>query len=173
GMLSYTDYLFLVCILTKPRAGFQVFFKMFDTDGNERVDKKEFMKVCATQLLKIFRKKKEKSTNSTRSGHGAPITPGCLGEFYTRYYDDCWCNGASMLRLILTLELAVHVSSRIVCVTTLVLHLFKDQSLSYQEFEKFMVELQGEVLLREFEELARGTGRVTQREFASAVLRYT
>ncbi|CAN0280328.1 unnamed protein product [Lampetra planeri] len=131
GMLSYTDYLFLVCILTKPRAGFQVFFKMFDTDGNERVDKKEFMK-----LLKIFRKKKEKSTNSLEE------TTEVVG-------------GAPPLE------------------TTLVLHLFKDQSLSYQEFEKFMVELQGEVLRREFEELARGTGRVTQREFASAVLRYT
>ncbi|KAJ8983884.1 hypothetical protein NQ317_000920 [Molorchus minor] len=43
GIISYTEYLFLLSILTKPQSGFRIAFNMFDTDGNERVDKTEFL----------------------------------------------------------------------------------------------------------------------------------
>ncbi|XP_049782610.1 calcium uptake protein 3, mitochondrial isoform X1 [Schistocerca cancellata] len=43
GIISYTEYLFLLSILTKPQTGFRIAFNMFDTDGNERVDKTEFL----------------------------------------------------------------------------------------------------------------------------------
>ncbi|KAK7873489.1 hypothetical protein R5R35_011833 [Gryllus longicercus] len=43
GIISYTEYLFLLSILTKPQSGFRIAFNMFDTDGNERVDKNEFL----------------------------------------------------------------------------------------------------------------------------------
>ncbi|XP_076378257.1 calcium uptake protein 3, mitochondrial isoform X1 [Megalopta genalis] len=43
GIISYTEYLFLLSILTKPNTGFRIAFNMFDTDGNERVDKTEFL----------------------------------------------------------------------------------------------------------------------------------
>ncbi|KAJ7417586.1 hypothetical protein WISP_63661 [Willisornis vidua] len=44
GLISYAEYLFLLTILTKPQTGLQIAFKMLDTDGNERVEKKEFFK---------------------------------------------------------------------------------------------------------------------------------
>ncbi|XP_074939518.1 calcium uptake protein 2, mitochondrial isoform X2 [Phalacrocorax aristotelis] len=44
-MISYAEYLFLLTILTKPQTGFQIAFKMLDTDGNEQVEKKEFFKL--------------------------------------------------------------------------------------------------------------------------------
>lgn len=53
GLISYTEYLFLLTILTKPRTGFHIAFKMLDVDGNEHVDKKEFLK-----LKKIIGKSK-------------------------------------------------------------------------------------------------------------------
>ncbi|XP_042560651.1 calcium uptake protein 2, mitochondrial-like [Clupea harengus] len=56
GLISYTEYLFLLTILTKPRYGFHIAFKMLDVDGNEHVDKKEFQK-----LKKILGKRKAKS----------------------------------------------------------------------------------------------------------------
>ena len=31
GIISFNEYLFLLCIITKPRQGFEVAFKMFDT----------------------------------------------------------------------------------------------------------------------------------------------
>ncbi|KAK9295165.1 hypothetical protein QLX08_010444 [Tetragonisca angustula] len=43
GIISYTEYLFLLSILIKPKSGFRIAFNMFDTDGNERVDKTEFL----------------------------------------------------------------------------------------------------------------------------------
>ncbi|KAM9384315.1 calcium uptake protein 2, mitochondrial [Pholidichthys leucotaenia] len=55
GLISYTEYLFLLTILTKPRTGFHIAFKMLDVDGNEQVDKKEFLK-----LKKIIGKSKMK-----------------------------------------------------------------------------------------------------------------
>lgn len=33
--------------VAEPQTGFQIAFKMLDTDGNEQVEKKEFFKVCA------------------------------------------------------------------------------------------------------------------------------
>ncbi|XP_053980070.1 calcium uptake protein 3, mitochondrial isoform X1 [Hylaeus volcanicus] len=49
GIISYTEYLFLLSILIKPKTGFRIAFNMFDTDGNERVDKTEFLVI--RQLL--------------------------------------------------------------------------------------------------------------------------
>ncbi|XP_061506212.1 calcium uptake protein 3, mitochondrial isoform X2 [Anopheles gambiae] len=43
GIISYTEYLFLLSVLTKPHSGFRIAFNMFDTDGNQRVDKDEFL----------------------------------------------------------------------------------------------------------------------------------
>ncbi|XP_069496775.1 calcium uptake protein 2, mitochondrial isoform X2 [Ambystoma mexicanum] len=45
GLISYTEYLFLLTILTKPQTGFNIAFKMLDTDDNEQVEKKEFFKL--------------------------------------------------------------------------------------------------------------------------------
>ncbi|KAF7251054.1 Calcium uptake protein 2, mitochondrial [Varanus komodoensis] len=57
GLISYTEYLFLLTILTKPQTGFHIAFKMLDADGNEQVDKKEFFK-----LQKIIGKQDEFKT---------------------------------------------------------------------------------------------------------------
>jgi len=42
GLISYNEYLFLLSIITKPKQGFEVAFKMFDTDGNQEIDFEEF-----------------------------------------------------------------------------------------------------------------------------------
>ncbi|XP_064197165.1 calcium uptake protein 2, mitochondrial isoform X2 [Anguilla rostrata] len=60
GLISYTEYLFLLTILTKPHTGFQIAFKMLDVDGNEHVERKEFLK-----LKNIIGKKKEKVQKET------------------------------------------------------------------------------------------------------------
>lgn len=74
GIISYTEYLFLLSVLTskfiqnyflfqillnekhcfyilEPKSGFQIAFNMFDTDGNQRVDKNEFLVVSKSLLL--------------------------------------------------------------------------------------------------------------------------
>lgn len=91
GIISYTEYLFLLSILTskfcnievyqfvrvlfdssiwitEPQSGFEIAFNMFDTDGNQRVDKNEFLvvswflrftKISSIKNLKIFQKHRE------------------------------------------------------------------------------------------------------------------
>ncbi|KAM5181128.1 calcium uptake protein 2, mitochondrial [Mantella aurantiaca] len=61
GLISYTEYLFLLTILTKPKTGFHIAFQMLDTDGNEQVDKREFFK-----LQKIMGTKDEFKTASAQ-----------------------------------------------------------------------------------------------------------
>ncbi|XP_071485862.1 calcium uptake protein 3, mitochondrial-like, partial [Diadema antillarum] len=77
GILSYTEYLFLLCILTKPRAGYEIAFKMFDRDGNQRIDRKEFL-----LMEEIFRKKSQSSseldTVSGLSRYAADPDSACL-----------------------------------------------------------------------------------------------
>ncbi|XP_042221260.1 calcium uptake protein 3, mitochondrial-like isoform X1 [Homarus americanus] len=55
GIISYTEYLFLLSILTKPQTGFRIAFNMFDTDGNERVDKEEFLVLMEMITAGVFR----------------------------------------------------------------------------------------------------------------------
>lgn len=40
--------------LAEPHAGFRIAFNMFDTDGNEMVDKKEFLVVCIFSIFQCF-----------------------------------------------------------------------------------------------------------------------
>ncbi|XP_029415470.1 calcium uptake protein 2, mitochondrial [Nannospalax galili] len=60
GVISYTEYLFLLTILTKPHTGFHVAFKMLDADGNEMIERKEFFK-----LQKIISKQDDFKTVKT------------------------------------------------------------------------------------------------------------
>ncbi|XP_045620995.1 calcium uptake protein 3, mitochondrial isoform X3 [Procambarus clarkii] len=60
GIISYTEYLFLLSILTnfllaEPQTGFRIAFNMFDTDGNERVDKEEFLVLMEMITAGVFR----------------------------------------------------------------------------------------------------------------------
>ncbi|XP_076468496.1 calcium uptake protein 3, mitochondrial-like isoform X8 [Babylonia areolata] len=112
GIISYTEYLFLLCVLTKPHSGFRIAFNMFDTDGNQIVDKREFLVELDTE------------------------TPD----------------------------------------TTLLIHFFGpkgNQVLNYNDFHKFMSNLQKEVIELEFSEFSRGMSTISEVDFARILLRYT
>ncbi|XP_016306466.1 calcium uptake protein 3, mitochondrial-like isoform X2 [Sinocyclocheilus anshuiensis] len=137
GVIAYTEYLFLLCILTKPHAGFKIAFNMFDADGNEMVDKREFM-----VLEEIFRKKNEKKKERA----GDPDSPSQLHE--TENVTD----------------------------TTLLVHFFgkKGKSeLNFDDFYRFMDNLQTEVLEIEFLSYSKGMTTISEEDFARILLRYT
>ncbi|XP_064367179.1 calcium uptake protein 3, mitochondrial isoform X4 [Dromaius novaehollandiae] len=139
GVISYTEYLFLLCILTKPHAGFRIAFNMFDTDGNEMVDKKEFL-----VLQEIFRKKNEKREKK--------------GDEEKR----------AMLR-------ADDITSSL-SDTTLLVHFFGKKGkaeLNFEDFYRFMDNLQTEVLEIEFLSYSNGMNTISEEDFAHILLRYT
>ncbi|XP_005157308.2 calcium uptake protein 3, mitochondrial isoform X4 [Danio rerio] len=137
GLIAYTEYLFLLCILTKPHAGFKIAFNMFDADGNQMVDKREFM-----VLEEIFRKKNEK--RKERGGDA---------------------ESSSQL----------HVPENVTD-TTLLVHFFgrKGKSeLNFDDFYRFMDNLQTEVLEIEFLSYSKGMTTISEEDFARILLRYT
>ncbi|XP_075052414.1 calcium uptake protein 3, mitochondrial isoform X8 [Mixophyes fleayi] len=139
GMISYTEYLFLLCILTKPHAGFKIAFNMFDTDGNQMVDREEFL-----VLQEIFRKKNEKKE---RKGDE----------------EKCAQLGADELT-----SSMIH--------TTLLVHFFGKKGkieLNFEDFYRFMDNLQTEVLEIEFLSYSRGMNTISEEDFAHILLRYT
>ncbi|XP_066574373.1 calcium uptake protein 3, mitochondrial isoform X5 [Amia ocellicauda] len=137
GIIAYTEYLFLLCILTKPHAGFKIAFNMFDADGNQMVDKKEFL-----VLQEIFRKKNEKKLRK----------------------------GDAEKSALLRAEESMMID------TTLLVHFFGKKGkaeLNFDDFYRFMDNLQTEVLEIEFLTYSKGMTTISEEDFARILLRYT
>ncbi|XP_043546205.1 calcium uptake protein 3, mitochondrial isoform X6 [Chiloscyllium plagiosum] len=138
GLIAYTEYLFLLCILTKPHAGFKIAFNMFDTDGNEMVDKKEFL-----VLQEIFRKKNEK-----RGRRGDDEEKSAQVRAEENFFVD----------------------------TTLLVHFFGRRGkaeLNFDDFYKFMDNIQTEILETEFLSYSKGMTTISEEDFARILLRFT
>ncbi|XP_064190955.1 calcium uptake protein 3, mitochondrial isoform X2 [Anguilla rostrata] len=183
GIIAYTEYLFLLCILTKPHAGFKIAFNMFDADGNQMVDKREFL-----VLQEIFRKKNEKrerkgdaekSAQLSLQLYGYHVAPGNSvlkkepQEFVPRSYWDILRRGTSQA---LFSDLAERADENMMIDTTLLVHFFGKKGkaeLTFQDFYRFMDNLQTEVLEIEFLTYSKGMTTISEEDFARILLRYT
>ncbi|KAL3290083.1 hypothetical protein HHI36_023452 [Cryptolaemus montrouzieri] len=147
GIISYTEYLFLLSILTKPQSGFKIAFNMFDTDGNERVDKNEFL-----VMEKIF-------SHAWKGKRGLLGDDDKVTSIQEQYVDD-----------------EQGLQRRHIVDTTLSLHFFGprgNNDLNFESFKQFMLNLQMEVLELEFSEFAKGLPTISEVDFAKILLRYT
>ncbi|XP_067662852.1 calcium uptake protein 3, mitochondrial-like isoform X9 [Haliotis asinina] len=139
GIISYTEYLFLLCVLTKPRSGFRIAFNMFDTDGNQIVDKKEFL-----VLERVFSKQPDSEDGE---GKKKEVLSKVIPAVETRIQD-----------------------------TSLMVHFFGkygNDVLKYDDFHRFMENLQSEVIELEFLEFSKGMNTISEVDFAHILLRYT
>ncbi|XP_048032321.1 calcium uptake protein 3, mitochondrial isoform X2 [Megalobrama amblycephala] len=167
GVIAYTEYLFLLCILTKPHAGFKIAFNMFDADGNEMVDKREFM-----VLEEIFRKKNEKKKERDPDGSSQLVLKKEQPQSEPRSFWDVLRHGA---RIVLFSDLMEHEPENVTD-TTLLVHFFgrKGKSeLNFDDFYRFMDNLQTEVLEIEFLSYSKGMTTISEEDFARILLRYT
>uniref|UniRef100_A0A665TCS3 Mitochondrial calcium uptake family, member 3a n=1 Tax=Echeneis naucrates TaxID=173247 RepID=A0A665TCS3_ECHNA len=137
GIISYTEYLFLLCILTKPHAGFKIAFNMFDADGNQMVDKRD------------------------RIWAHLPIS-SALTLLHTHIHTkDTPCPRAD---------------ESITIDTTLLVHFFGKKGkaeLTFDDFYRFMDNLQTEVLEIEFLTYSKGMTTISEEDFAKILLRFT
>ncbi|XP_060834538.1 calcium uptake protein 3, mitochondrial isoform X3 [Rhopalosiphum padi] len=170
GIISYTEYLFLLSVLTKPQSGFRIAFNMFDTDGNHRVDKNEFLVI--TRLLagkpafRIDLNKHAKEimekifSQSWKDKHGVEDDKSDTNKIDADdFVDDA--QGLQKKHLV---------------DTTLIVHFFGkkgDNVLLYEDFRNFMENLQTEVLEMEFQQFAKGGDTISEMDFAKILLRYT
>ncbi|XP_053559903.1 calcium uptake protein 3, mitochondrial isoform X2 [Bombina bombina] len=171
GMISYTEYLFLLCILTKPHAGFKIAFNMFDTDGNQMVDREEFL-----VLQEIFRKKNEKKE---RKGDEQKCAQLVLKtdeqEFASRSYWDTLRRSTSQALFSDLAEGTDELTTAMIH-TTLLVHFFGKKGkaeLNFEDFYRFMDNLQTEVLEIEFLSYSKGMSTISEEDFAHILLRYT
>ncbi|KAM3940727.1 calcium uptake protein 3, mitochondrial isoform 3-T3 [Leptodactylus fuscus] len=184
GMISYTEYLFLLCILTKPHAGFKIAFNMFDTDGNQMVDREEFL-----VLQEIFRKKNEKKERKGEEEKCAQLRLQLYGYLATtngvhkadaqdqisRSYWDTLRRGTSQALFSDLAEGADELTSSMIH-TTLLVHFFGKKGkieLNFEDFYRFMDNLQTEVLEIEFLSYSKGMNTISEEDFAHILLRYT
>uniref|UniRef100_A0A8C5M060 Mitochondrial calcium uptake family member 3 n=1 Tax=Leptobrachium leishanense TaxID=445787 RepID=A0A8C5M060_9ANUR len=171
GIISYTEYLFLLCILTKPHAGFKIAFNMFDTDGNQMVDREEFL-----VLQEIFRKKNEKKEKKGQEEKCAQLVlKSDAQEHVSRSYWDTLRRSTSQA-LFSDLAEGVDDLSSMMIHTTLLVHFFGKKGkieLNFEDFYRFMDNLQTEVLEIEFLTYAKGMNTISEEDFAHILLRYT
>ncbi|XP_014068316.1 calcium uptake protein 3, mitochondrial isoform X5 [Salmo salar] len=150
GIIGYTEYLFLLCILTKPHAGFKIAFNMFDADGNKMVDKREFL-----VLEEIFRKKKDRK----EAADGAPRSDKLNLQLYGNRESRAQRNMDENMTD-----------------TTLLVHFFGKKGkaeLGFDDFYRFMDNLQTEVLEIEFLSYSKGLPIISEEDFAHILLRFT
>ncbi|CAL8357247.1 unnamed protein product [Merluccius merluccius] len=179
GVISYTEYLFLLCILTKPRAGFKIAFNMLDTDGNQMVDKMEFL-----VLEEIFRKKKDKTDEDTQRSDRKSLQlygPQKSHAHAVLKKDSQHADKKGMwgvVRLgtsqVLFSDLSEHDDN--MADTTLLVHFFGKKGkaeLNFEDFYKFMDNLQTEMLEIEFLSYSKGMPTISEEDFARTLLRYT
>ncbi|XP_036372584.1 calcium uptake protein 3, mitochondrial isoform X7 [Megalops cyprinoides] len=151
GIIAYTEYLFLLCILTKPHAGFKIAFNMFDADGNQMVDKREFL-----VLQEIFRKKNEKKGRKGDAEKSAQLNLQLYG------YQVAPANSRADENMMID--------------TTLLVHFFGKKGkaeLTFDDFYRFMDNLQTEMLEIEFLTYSKGMTTISEEDFARILLRYT
>ncbi|XP_017143651.1 calcium uptake protein 2, mitochondrial isoform X4 [Drosophila miranda] len=196
GIVSYTEYLFLLSILTKPKSGFRIAFNMFDTDGNQRVDKEEFL-VIVSILAGAFKENQNVDPQTKRilsrlvsydeqremQNSRMPMAKKGLME---RIFSGAWKEkhgeqeSPELEHEVPPIENYVNdgegLQRRHVVPTTLQLHFFGKRGtgvINYDNFYRFMDNLQTEVLELEFHEFSKGNSIISELDFAKILLRYT
>ncbi|XP_055772477.1 calcium uptake protein 3, mitochondrial-like [Salvelinus fontinalis] len=161
---------------------------MFDADGNQMVDKREFL-----VLQEIFRKKNEKKGRKGDVEKSAQLSMQLYGyqvapinsvvkkdshQFVARSYWDVLRRGASQA---LFSDLAEdfrlkRAEEGMMIDTTLLVHFFGKKGkaeLTFDDFYRFMDNLQTEVLEIEFLTYSKGMTTISEEDFARILLRYT
>ncbi|KAH7731859.1 Protein C56A3.6 d [Aphelenchoides avenae] len=159
GIISYAEYLFLLTLLTKSPASFQVAFTLFDENNNGQIDKQEFLKIRSLIL-------------SVRASVQADSDVK---------FDDFEAIGLPLATEINEQETKANAEQKLKDEpseqdTTILLHLFGKSgraSLTFDEFQIFYRNLQKELIEIEFHEFARGKHEISVVDFARLVLRYS
>ncbi|XP_047511725.1 calcium uptake protein 3, mitochondrial isoform X1 [Pieris napi] len=202
GIISYTEYLFLLSILTKPASGFQIAFNMFDTDGNQRVDKNEFLviqrllggSVKERKDLDMYTQRALLSLVSANSLKNREETKPAKPSIMEKIFSFAWRDKRGINEEEKVEKNGVEkgkegkepqdnyinddqgLQRRHNVDTMLQVHFFGkkgNNDLKFEGFRQFMENLQTEVLELEFHEFSKGHETISEVDFAKILLRYT
>ncbi|XP_052834716.1 calcium uptake protein 3, mitochondrial isoform X3 [Drosophila gunungcola] len=173
GIVSYTEYLFLLSILTKPKSGFRIAFNMFDTDGNQRVDKDEFLVIISILAGAL---KDTQNVDPQTKQIMERIFSGAWKEKHGEKEPEEESESSTPTPLENYVNDGEGLQRRHMVPTTLQLHFFGKRGtgvINYDNFYRFMDNLQTEVLELEFHEFSKGNQVISELDFAKILLRYT
>ncbi|XP_032578210.1 calcium uptake protein 3, mitochondrial isoform X3 [Drosophila sechellia] len=198
GIVSYTEYLFLLSILTKPKSGFRIAFNMFDTDGNQRVDKDEFLVIISIlagalkdtqnvdpQTKRILSRlvSYDEQSEMTKPMAVPQAKRGLMERIFSGAWKEKHGEQEPEEELATPTPLEQNyvndgegLQRRHMVPTTLQLHFFGKRGtgvINYDNFYRFMDNLQTEVLELEFHEFSKGNSVISELDFAKILLRYT
>nr|CDJ84766.1 Protein MICU-1, isoform a [Haemonchus contortus] len=166
GIISYSEYIFLLTLITKSKSAFKIAFLMFDGDDNGKIDKDEFLLIRGLMT----------SLRSTRGAQTNKSDDSCqldVSDFHFSVARPFRLSSGSDSYALLFSKSEEDVKKQD---TTLLLHLFGqggNGKLSFNEFRTFYENLQEEIMEIEFHEFARGKSTISPMDFARLVLRYT
>ncbi|WKY00159.1 hypothetical protein Q1695_014765 [Nippostrongylus brasiliensis] len=180
GLISYSEYIFLLTLITKSKSAFKIAFLMFDNDDNEEIDKDEFLLI--RNLMSSLR--------STRGNQIRESSDSCeldLSDFhfsisrltkgsdsYALFFNISKMFAARSAQLYGTCLVPKSEEEVKKQDTTLLLHLFGvrgNGKLSFEQFRHFYQNLQEEIMEIEFHEFARGKSTISPMDFARLILR--
>ncbi|EGT42695.1 hypothetical protein CAEBREN_00012 [Caenorhabditis brenneri] len=174
GIISYSEYIFLLTLLTKSKAAFRIAFLMFDEDDNGNIDREEFMLIRSlTSSLRSTTRAQSKTPKEDDPQESCQLDAADYHFAVSRIGDDrLFTTGADSYAVIFSKsEEEVRKQD-----TTLLLHLFGlrgNATLSFDQFQHFYENLQEELMEIEFYEFARGKTTISPVDFARLILRYS
>ncbi|KAK6058543.1 EF hand [Cooperia oncophora] len=186
GIISYSEYIFLLTLITKSKSSFKIAFLMFDRDDNGRIDKNEFLLIrgLMTSLRSTRGAQTKESVDQSceldvSDFHFSVLRPLRLNtgsDSYALLFNISKMFAARSAQLYGTCLVPKSEEEVKNQDTTLLLHLFGrggNGTLSFDEFRNFYQNLQEELMEIEFHEFARGKATISPMDFARLVLRYT
>ncbi|CAI5452944.1 unnamed protein product [Caenorhabditis angaria] len=179
GVISYSEYIFLLTLLTKSKSAFRIAFLMFDDDDNGNIDRDEFMLIRSLtsslrSTTRIQSKQNQQNADSivNDSQDSCQLDASDYHFAVSRIGKDRLFTGTDSYTVMFTKsEEEVRRQD-----TTLLLHLFGlrgNAKLSFEEFQQFYENLQEELMEIEFHEFARGKSTISPVDFARLILRYS
>ncbi|CAJ0579202.1 unnamed protein product, partial [Mesorhabditis spiculigera] len=166
GIISYSEYIFLLTLLTKSRAAFKIAFMMFDEDDSGYVDRDEFLMIRSlTSSLRSIR------FQSMHKDESCQLEPSDFSFVVNRLSSKLFAGTDAYNIEFKKSDAEVKRQD-----TTLLLHLFGisgGSKLSYEQFQTFCANLQEELMEIEFHEFSRGRNIISPIDFARLILRYT
>ncbi|KJE90364.1 Cbara1 protein [Capsaspora owczarzaki ATCC 30864] len=143
GLLSFSEYIFLLTILSTPERRFEIAFRMFDLDGNGTVDLTEFQQVQSVIRRQFSGRSKDRASKQAKNSASDSS-------------DNSQASG-TISRSPLLLHFFGKDGSKL---------------LTYAAFKSFVHDLQSEINKIEFQSYSRNEQTISEVAFAELLLSY-
>nr|CAD7404039.1 unnamed protein product [Timema poppensis] len=158
GLITFSDYIFLLTVLSTSRRHFEIAFRMFDLNGDGDVDSEEFEKV-ATLI------RQQTSIGSRHRDHANTGNTFKVSSSKYAIYRAIYC--------VFLIDLYANIDGVNSALTTYFFGPNMNQKLTIEKFLEFQQQLQREILSLEFQRKGPDeNGNISEADFTELLLAY-